>query len=285
MPDFQEDITKSFLTSLANSISKSGKKEIIYTSVYHQNTIKRKVLRYASISYEDKLKVKYGLEINSKIKKGDFNIWYTAENIRPPLDNMFDAFLSYDLLNFSGRNHYLPLWFCRLGKTVAEAELHQVKLMNSRALKHERKKNFSIVASNPERIRNHFIEKLGKHVEVGKYGKLGHSVDNKNLTLREYNFNICFENDLYPGYVTEKAIEAYQSGCIPIWRGLDAGNYLNKDAIIDVTNLEDDEAIEKILSISSDRNMIEYMRNLPILIKGIDITGIANEIHTKYINS
>ncbi len=29
-------------------------------------------------------------------------------------------------------------------------------------------------------------------------------------------FNLCEENSVYPGYYTEKVVEAYATGCIPI---------------------------------------------------------------------
>ena len=47
---------------------------------------------------------------------------------------------------------------------------------------------------------------------------------------------MCFENDIYPGYVTEKPIEAYIGDAIPLYYGLDVANYLNSKAIINLTN-------------------------------------------------
>lgn len=38
----------------------------------------------------------------------------------------------------------------------------------------------------------------------------------KKDILNEYQFNLCPENNFYPGYYTEKIPEAYHSGCIPI---------------------------------------------------------------------
>lgn len=38
----------------------------------------------------------------------------------------------------------------------------------------------------------------------------------KRDILRKYAFNLCPENSIYPGYVTEKIPEAFSAGCLPI---------------------------------------------------------------------
>lgn len=43
--------------------------------------------------------------------------------------------------------------------------------------------------------------------------------DSKNRWLKNYKFNICFENGSSPGYITEKLFQAYAGGCIPIYWG------------------------------------------------------------------
>lgn len=51
----------------------------------------------------------------------------------------------------------------------------------------------------------------------------------------------CLENDLYPGYVTEKLVEAYVCETVPLYWGLTDGNpYLNKKSFLnlkDFTNI------------------------------------------------
>jgi hypothetical protein len=43
--------------------------------------------------------------------------------------------------------------------------------------------------------------------------------DDKARYLQQYKFNICPENSISPGYVSEKPFEAWYSGCIPIYAG------------------------------------------------------------------
>ncbi len=48
--------------------------------------------------------------------------------------------------------------------------------------------------------------------------------NNKNLFLKEFKFNMCPENLLDDGYVTEKIFDALNCDCIPLYAG--GGNYL-----------------------------------------------------------
>ena len=43
--------------------------------------------------------------------------------------------------------------------------------------------------------------------------------NNKNEYLKEFKFNICAENTISDGYITEKIFDAFSSGCIPIYSG------------------------------------------------------------------
>jgi hypothetical protein len=165
---------------------------------------------------------------------------------------------------------------------VKLANQNQINLTNYRDADKIRRRNFAVVASNPEQIRTYFISKLKQFEDVEIFGKLGKEIQNKDLTLRNFNFNLCFENDLYPGYVTEKAVEAYISGCIPIWRGLDGGEFFNKNAMIDVTNLDIESAINKVIEISRDRRAMQEMRNEPLLAKTISIDKVISNLQKRY---
>jgi hypothetical protein len=157
-----------------------------------------------------------------------------------------------------------------------------VALTQEREISLGRSKDFAVVASNPEQVRGHFIRNLQKVENVEIFGKLGRQISNKDEILKQFNFNICFENDLYPGYVTEKAIEAYLSGCIPVWRGNDSGEFFNKDAVIDVTNLSVIDAVREVQRISKDPELMTRMRTAPLLRKTIDLEKIIADLRKRY---
>jgi len=282
LPNFSEDVAKEFLRDLASQIFVSGKKPIVITSVYKTTSITSKLVNKCISSKKSKLRKLYQGSISTQPSESAFNIWYTPENIRPLLDSPFDAYLSYDLDTFMGLNHYLPLWLCRLGPTTKIANENQVALTQEREIPVGRSKDFAVVASNPEQVRGHFIRNLQKVENVEIFGKLGRQISNKDEILKQFNFNICFENDIYPGYVTEKAIEAYLSGCIPVWRGNDSGQFFNKDAVIDVTNLSVIDAVREVQRISKDPELMTRMRTAPLLRKTIDLEKIIADLRKRY---
>ncbi len=50
---------------------------------------------------------------------------------------------------------------------------------------------------------------------------------------------LCFENDLYPGYLTEKLLDAYMCETVPLYRGLfGQEEHVNQKALINAANFD-----------------------------------------------
>ena len=82
----------------------------------------------------------------------------------------------------------------------------------------------SMLVSNPNTIcRNDFFYKLSKYKPVSSGGNhlnnIGGRVKNKYLFIKDYKFNLCFENAQHPGYTTEKLPEAMSCNTIPLYWG------------------------------------------------------------------
>ena len=76
----------------------------------------------------------------------------------------------------------------------------------------------------------------------GGYGDLDHA-------YKKFNFVLAVENRNHKGYVTEKIINAFRAGAIPIYWG-DAETvkeYFNKDAIIDATSYDSFEDVADVV--------------------------------------
>ena len=174
-------------------------------------------------------------------------IWYTPENVRPPLMSDFDGYLSFDQDDFNGINAYLPLWWLRLnwyekahyspqlGTTVSKENLLQ-----QRELRSKKTKFACAFIGNPHPVRMHFIRRLSDLGIVDIFGKsVGRPVENKFNIAKDYKFNICFENDIYPGYVTEKLIDAYVTENIPIyWGSLGNDQLINKSSFLNLSDYD-----------------------------------------------
>jgi hypothetical protein len=78
----------------------------------------------------------------------------------------------------------------------------------------------------------------------------------------------AFENDLFPGYVTEKSIEAWATGAIPLYWGSDPSGFLNQNAMINLANYQSlEHFVNKVEEISTSKEMWEAIASQPILTK------------------
>ncbi len=192
-------------------------------------------------------------------------IWFTGENIRPPLHlDKFSRFLSFDQDSFGGRNIYFPLymlnfnWFSESKFDVRSgAMIRKEDLTRDRVLNRTPSKLASIYLSNNHPYRLEAVKQLSKLGKVDVFGNVGGTkVAQKIDVARDYKYNICFENDLYPGYVTEKLLDAYAIGNVPIYWGdfgrselFNSGSFLNYadfdslETLIDVISEIDYESI------------------------------------------
>ena len=74
----------------------------------------------------------------------------------------------------------------------------------------------------------------------------------------KYKYTICFENDLYPGYVTEKLLQAYITGTVPIyWGDLGKDNSINRKCFI---NLKDFSSTEDFVTFMNSMDDEAYNR-------------------------
>jgi hypothetical protein len=181
-----------------------------------------------------------------------FNLWYTGENQRPPYGD-WDAYLSFDSKIPHERNFYLPLWLLTSTNWIHELNLSYwgtpaPKLENLLSERKIGRKKIGFACAFIGKnypVRLHAIESLRNIGKVDVFGEGARNpVKNPSIIAQDYKFVLCFENDLYPGYVTEKPVEAYLCGAIPLYYGIDSFGYLNKQAII---NLNDSYSLENWL--------------------------------------
>ena len=208
------------------------------------------------------------------------NIWCTYENRRPPAEG-FDLTFSFDLESYSGTNYYLPLIYLYMNHRETETSHSKYSLSTNSASQSrvveesffKKKQGFlSAFINNPHPMRLHAIKKLNK---LGKVELFGRSVNNyiqdKTGTAGLYWFNLCFENDLYPGYITEKILEAWISKSVPLYWGSDKGKILNSKAYVNLDDFNSLEDFTEYVSVLySDKNRMIEMINQPLLNKEFD---------------
>jgi len=154
---------------------------------------------------------------------------------------------------------------------VAYAEYRQRNLwLKYKNLDLENKKLFAfcISANRGENIRNTFVEKFSDKCNdvwcLGRY-KVNNNIDqvdgkwnNEKLqeTYSKYKFVLAPENEIKKGYITEKIINVFSSGAIPIYIGdsVLAKKIFNSKAFICLDDFDNiDDCINYALSLSDEQ--------------------------------
>jgi hypothetical protein len=267
-----EDTTKQFLLSLLSNVS-ATRKTLLVSSVFLNRSIYIRALVYiwnkiTAKRYNFSLAlVRYNLAEPIKAIHVK-NVWYTGENIRPPYDKNWDLLLTFENDETFNNNIFLPFWATTLGDNIEQAKIRQDQLLSTRNLQFKQKKFACAIISNPEPMRMRIIDEISKVGNVDLFGAtFNKPISNKHDIVSEYYFNICFENDIYPNYVTEKLFESWNSGAVPIWWGFDEAGYINKKALINFYGT----------SLKSNLNHLVYLKENPLEILKISNEPILNK--------
>jgi len=212
-------------------------------------------------------------------------LFHTAENIRP--DSIKTNYsISFDLA-INSKNHYrLPYWMEMIDWThegiFSNANPRYGELLSLKVLSNNlgnsfllRGKTGAFISSHLREPRLSIYEYVKTIIKIDGYGpQFNKDIKNhhesgflKKELLKNYSFNLCPENGIYPGYVTEKIPEAFHSGCLPIsWLDENCKIDFNPNAFINLAPMttENYEPLKEILG--SEKKLLEFSEQ-PLLLK------------------
>lgn len=103
---------------------------------------------------------------------------------------------------------------------------------------YDKTKLVSMVTSNKnmttgQNLRMSFVEKYGRDIDI--FGRGFKHIPLKEEGLKDYMFSIAIENDKYDAYFTEKILDCFATGTIPIYYGTNKiFDFFNEEGIIKV---------------------------------------------------
>lgn len=204
-------------------------------------------------------------------------VFMTVETVEPNF-NVVDYSLSCSQIKYHDRHMYLPPYI------VFDAqEEHQALGGITKDLCNRRFANFiysQCGAGQGSILRRDFCKLLMtayKHVDCP--GRILNNMSSSVLSSREngeswhaskirfmsnYKFTIAFENQIFPGYNTEKLIDAYRANTIPIYFGDSAClESFPRESMIYVNDYSSfEELIEKIKEVDSNDELYLSMLSL-----------------------
>ena len=197
-----------------------------------------------------------------------------TENTIPDLFNC-DYALGHAHISYLDRYFMLP--FCFLRKLNKTKDLNLEKIRKE-VIKKPRRKKFCVAAISQistiysDLFRLKFIEELNKYKKVdmgGKYkNNVGGPIKDKIEFFKDYKFSIAMENTNGDGYASEKIIDSFISGTIPIYYGnYMIEEYINPKSFILIKGPEDmKEKIEYIKKIDNDDELYRSILKEKVLI-------------------
>lgn len=191
-----------------------------------------------------------------KIKK----IFFTGENRRRRGDVQLN--LTFDNVE-NKKNFRLPLWVWYY---------LNYNLSTNFCLKPKNTNDFCCFVYSRNKIkRNQICKKFQKYKFVGCGGgclnNVGGKVINKIEFQKKYKFCLAIEHSNFPGYITEKILEAYVSNCIPIYFGSSTiVSEFNPKTFINGNSFKNvDEVVKYVKKVDNDINLYNSYMNKPIL--------------------
>lgn len=136
---------------------------------------------------------------------------------------------------------------------------------------HAKNKLLSFISSGKKQTSGHLFRH--KIIESGRfnfdlYGRSYKNMPYKLEALKDYAFQIVVENTKQNDFFTEKIIDCFQTGTIPIYWGSDSVNkYFNMDGIITFQTVEELNEIIKTLSFEFYHSKINAVKENFILSK------------------
>jgi len=197
--------------------------------------------------------IKYGWLLESK-----FVVPGITEEIKSNLDEYFKVFkyiFTHDkeLLALDSRFKWVPAQ----GFWIKEPKIY------------DKTKMISMISSNKsftegQKNRLEWVERIGDQVDL--YGRGFNEIATKEEGLCDYMFSVVIENGVYESYYTEKILDCFATGTIPVYLGSpDIADYFNKDGIIELTDEFEvsDEIYES--KVEAIRDNLERVKQIEVL--------------------
>lgn len=166
--------------------------------------------------------------------------------------SLFDIVLTHqkDLLGINDKFKFYPFGGCWINN-------------NDRQI-YDKNKLCSIVASNKQQtyghcLRHDIIKQLSN---FDVYGNGYNPIQNKITSLKEYAFQIVIENCKKDYWFTEKLIDCFVTGTIPIYWGCQSiGNFFDVNGMIIFNTIDELKEIINNLTVEKYQEMLPYVLN------------------------
>jgi len=214
-------------------------------------------------------------------------IYFSGEPFKPPLSSYHKDYI-YMLTTLCDEENsiYIPYFLLSshlyLDRKYTNNHRPYLLAYCSRNNVKERQDFFNIFVEKTSTSMCHSFGCYGNYPET-RQPKIEGNWDGTEIidTYKNYKFVIAMENTQEVGYVTEKIINAFYSGAIPIyWGSSNVNDFFNKKAFINVSDFNTfEDCVEYVINMSDEE--IAAMLNEPIYMQNNDIVNLLNDEYNK----
>ena len=188
------------------------------------------------------------------------------------VEHKFDFILTHDeqLLKNSEKYKFAPVGGCWI-----ERKNYDI---------YPKTKYTNILASNKNfapghKLRHQVIDNLKDDIDV--FGRGYNPVEKKEEALRDYMFSINIENSSVKNYFTEKLLDCFAMGTVPVyWGCTNVGDFFDERGIIGISSVDDVKLIAPTFNEKLYQKMLPYIKNNFELFHQYEIT--EDWIYEKY---
>lgn len=215
----------------------------------------------------------FGHEALDKKYDDCIKIFYTGENICPDF-NLYDYAIGFEYLDFGDRYLRYPLYYA-YSKGLWDSLMTKHCNIQEKLAKKSGFCSFVYSNGNGNPIRERFFSNLSEYKKVDSGGRylnnigMPEGVKDKIEFESQYKFSIAFENSSHPGYTTEKLIQSFAAGTVPIyWGDTDAKKVFNSESFIFVNDFESlDDVVDKVREVDQNDGLYFKYLGTPALIE------------------
>jgi alpha(1,3/1,4) fucosyltransferase len=188
----------------------------------------------------------------------------------PKIRNCFSQIYTWDDSLVDGKTHfkfYYPVLLPMIEEIVPFEEKKLCTLVASNLKSHfknelysERKKAIRFF----EQIGEEGFEFYGRRWDPLEYPSYRGMISDKIGTIKNYRFNICYENTKEtPGYITEKIFDCFAAGTVPIyWGASNIDEYIPMDCFIDRNAFNSMEELYRFIKAMSKEDYEGYLARI-----------------------
>lgn len=217
-------------------------------------------------------------------------IWFTGENVKPPIPDMFDAYLSFESTDYHSKNIYLPLWVLNInwfGHSGAHGFTSlnptQDELLLARdpdSIRIESRDGCCAFIGVMENTRRNALYEIDKLMKTDVYGaSVGRQIKDKVEVAQRYKFILAFENSISAGYITEKLLEAQLTNAFPLYSGPKEVAYFNPERFINFSDFRGiDDFVDEIKRLNGSPEELIHRLSQPAMLRRFELESVVNKL-------